>query len=597
MESKLAAYRTIWLVDFEFQAPPGQIPTPICVVARELRSGKLERVWLDGVDRPAPPYSTDADSLFVAYFSSAEWNCHLALNWPLPPNILDLYVEFVWLTNSPLRRYNKSRESQIAALNYFGCPHIGAGPKEKWRKRIMDGPPWSPEERTGILDYCQSDIRSMEFLLEAMLLNIELPSALHRGQFSKCIARMEHTGLPIDVDLFRLIRGQGPDIREALIADYESAHQFQIYEGARFRMSGFEDFLLRERIAWPRLPSGLLATSDSVFKDQAAAHPKVAKLRELRRALTGLRDFKMAVGDDGRNRTLLGAFGTITSRNAPKAGQFLFGAAAWQRALLKPAEGMAVAYLDWGAQEIAIAAFLSQDPALQAAYRASDIYISFGQASSYLPSHANKTTHPAERELLKQAVLGINYGMQENTLAQRINKTPTEARDILRRHRETYPVFWKWVKQQQAQAFLSGEIRTPFGWRMLVNDETKSTTLQNWPMQSLGAEMMRLGIEMLQAKGITVCCPVHDAVVIESELADFDDVVEVAKQTMADASQIVMNGQLTCRVDGTSVRWPDRYQDKRPEAVEMWTRATRLLGVHQRTPTGALTLPRVISNK
>ena len=447
------------------------------------------------------------------------------------------------------------------------------------------------------MDYCTSDVRSLEFLLEAMLPDIELPYALHRGQFSKCVARMEHTGLPIDVGLFRLIREQGPNIREALIADYESAHQFGIYEDASFRMSGFEDFLLRERIAWPRLPSGLLATSDKVFKERAAAHPKVAKLRELRWALTGLRDFKMAVGDDSRNRTLLGPFATITSRNAPKAGQFLFGAAAWQRALLKPAEGMAVAYLDWGAQEIAIAAFLSRDPVLQAAYLASDIYISFGQASRYLPSHANKTTHPAERELLKQAVLGINYGMRESSLALRINKTPTEARDILRRHRETYPVFWKWVEQQRARAFLSGEIRTPFGWKMQVNDETKATTLQNWPVQSCGAEMMRVGIEMLQAKGVTVCCPVHDAVVIESELADFDDVVEVAKQTMADASQIVMNGQLTCRVDATSVRWPDRYQDKRPEAVEMWTRATRLLGVHQCTPTGALTLPRVITNK
>ena len=41
-----------------------------------------------------PPYPIGPDVLFVAYLASAELGCHLALGWPLPARVLDLYVEF-----------------------------------------------------------------------------------------------------------------------------------------------------------------------------------------------------------------------------------------------------------------------------------------------------------------------------------------------------------------------------------------------------------------------------------------------------------------------------------------------------------------------
>lgn len=93
-------YRDLWCVDFEFSAPSGERPSPICLVARELRSGRLERLWEDELRRRrCPPYSVDADSLVVAFYSSAEWGCHLALGWPLPVRTLDLFVEHRAATN------------------------------------------------------------------------------------------------------------------------------------------------------------------------------------------------------------------------------------------------------------------------------------------------------------------------------------------------------------------------------------------------------------------------------------------------------------------------------------------------------------------
>ena len=78
-------FREVWLVDFEFRAPPGERPTPICLVAWELSSGRKLRLWEEEMKRlQLPPYPTDSESLFIAYYASAEVGCHLALGWPVP---------------------------------------------------------------------------------------------------------------------------------------------------------------------------------------------------------------------------------------------------------------------------------------------------------------------------------------------------------------------------------------------------------------------------------------------------------------------------------------------------------------------------------
>ena len=73
-------FTSIWGVDFEFIAQPGEQPLPVCLVARELRTGELIRLWQDDLQgMTSPPYPIGPDSLFVAYFASAELGCHLAL--------------------------------------------------------------------------------------------------------------------------------------------------------------------------------------------------------------------------------------------------------------------------------------------------------------------------------------------------------------------------------------------------------------------------------------------------------------------------------------------------------------------------------------
>src|SRR6266581_3747467 len=94
----LATFREIVVADFEFITTPGNRPVPVCLVAHELHSGRRFRVWQDQLG-PAPPYATGPDVLFIAYYASAELGCHLALGWPVPQRVLDLFTEFRNHTN------------------------------------------------------------------------------------------------------------------------------------------------------------------------------------------------------------------------------------------------------------------------------------------------------------------------------------------------------------------------------------------------------------------------------------------------------------------------------------------------------------------
>src|SRR5262245_2074141 len=93
-------FREVWVVDFEFSASPGERPDPVCLVALEFTTGRRLSIWQDDLHRlQVPPYATGPDVLVVAYYASAEIGCHLALGWPVPRNVLDLYSEFRNLTN------------------------------------------------------------------------------------------------------------------------------------------------------------------------------------------------------------------------------------------------------------------------------------------------------------------------------------------------------------------------------------------------------------------------------------------------------------------------------------------------------------------
>lgn len=570
-------YRQVWFVDFEFRCPTGETPEPACMVARELRSGRTMRVWRDELLRlDSAPFDTSADALFVAYFASAEIGCFLALGWPVPERIVDLFCEFRLLTNG-LRTL--AGAGLIGALTHFGLDSIAAGEKQELRELAMRGGTYTPSERVALLDYCETDVVALARLWPRMLPTLDLPRALLRGRYMAAVARMERTGVPIDVVTLDKLRQNWEPIKRRLIERVDS--DFGVYEEGSFRSARFDAFLASRGIAWPQTATGALSLSSDTFRERAMAYPELMPLKELRVTLGEMRLFDLAVGRDGRNRCLLSPFRARTGRNQPSNTRFIFGPSAWVRSLIKPSEGRAVAYIDWSQQEVGIAAALSGDSALCEAYASGDPYLAFAKQAGAVPEDATKQTHKAERDIYKACVLAIQYGMGAESLAARIDRPGATARRLLDQHRTTYPTFWRWSEGAVNHATLRGQLPTVFGWRINVTGDSNPRALANFPMQGNGAEMLRLACCLASEQGVAVCAPVHDAVLVEGDAATMADTIATTTAAMAEASRVVLDG-FELATDADVVTFPERYRDPRGE--RLWAEITRLIA----TPDGQL---------
>lgn len=292
----------------------------------------------------------------------------------------------------------------------------------------------------------------------------------------------------------------------------------------------------------------------------------------------------MAVGTDARNRVILSASRARTGRNQPSNAKFIFGPSVWLRGLIQPPPGHGIAYIDFKTQEFAIAAALSGDANMQAAYRTGNPYLAFGKKIGAVPHYANKNTHPSEHALFKTVVLGIGFGMEAETLARRIGRPPIVARDLLQAHRETYPKFWRWSDAAVDQAMISGSLHTVFGWHVHVGENVNPRSLRNFPMQANGAEMLRLACCLATEAGIEVCAPVHDAILICAPLDRLDADVKKTRELMAEASRIVLDG-FEVGTDAEVIKYPDRIAD--PRGAVMWDRVIRLIAERQAAPKRA----------
>ncbi|MBV8611898.1 MAG: hypothetical protein JO034_31215, partial [Singulisphaera sp.] len=337
---------------------------------------------------------------------------------------------------------------------------------------------------------------------------------------------------------------------------------FGLYDGTSFKEDRFTALLAERGLGWPRFPSGRPMLDDDTFKAMIGFYPELAPVRKIRQTLAETRLFRdLAVGRDGRNRALLSPFGTSTGRNAPGNGRFIFGPSAWVRGLIQPRPGWALAYVDFASQEFAVAGYLSGDRNMIDAYESGrDVYLAFGARAGLVPDDATKATHGAERKRLKAALLGSQYGLGADGLAHQIGRSRTEAQDLLERCRRASPDYWRWSEGAVRLAMATGRLQTCLGWGRIVHPWTKPTSLLNWPIQSHAAEMLRLACSLLTERGIRVCAPVHDAVLVEAPADRIDDVTTETQAVLAEASGIVLGGP-TLRSDAQIVRFPDRLLD------------------------------------
>jgi hypothetical protein len=592
-------FEEIWLLDFEFISRPGEHPDVVCLAAHELRSGRTLRLWRDQLS-PLPPYRTDSRVLFISFVANAECACQLALGWPLPAKVLDLSPAFRNITNG---RTTPEGKGLIGALRYYGLDAIGTKQKDAMRERIMQGWPFTPEERQKILEYCYSDIDALLRLLPKILSDpdFDLAVALYHGEFASVSALMEHRGVPVDMKVFTQLADKNTwrAVRDDMVPTIDARYGVYVHSTAgdwTFNKKLFADLLKREGLydSWPRTEKGELNLKNKTFENMSKGWPQLEELRQLRHARDKMRKVKLAVGRDGRNRTVLWPFKAKTSRTQPKAAQWIFSPAVWLRSLIKPEPGTAVAYIDYSAMEFLLAASLSDGHCgptnrMLEMYQSGDPYLSFAKAVGAIPDHITKQTlgnYAVVRDRYKVMLLAVQYGMQTETLAGRLGVTTFEAHEMLNQHRAQFRQYWAWSDDFVQHALQAGAMRTALGWTCRTGiTEFNERSIRNWPIQATGADILRVACIWAARHGIQLLAPVHDAVLIEAPVETIEADVTLMREIMRRAARAVLNadaaGSHELRTDATIIRYPDRYSDKR--GVKIWAEVVELLAKYGQT--------------
>jgi DNA polymerase-1 len=567
---QLSRFAHISLLDFEYNAAPGEPPDPLCLVVEDFRSGEQKRFWRDELRAMRrPPFPTGPNAVAISFYAPAELSCMLADGLLLPDCVIDLFAEHRVATNGERLPLGNGL---LGALAYRGLPHIESSAKEVLREKIMSQTVWPPEDRAEILNYCASDVEALRALFTAMLPTLDLPRALLRGRYTKAVAHMERNGTPIDISVQNSFSEHWHLARRELVKTIDT--DFGVYDGLHFRRGRFSEWLRVNRIPWPRTEHGTLKLDDDTFKEQSAIWPALKPLRELRQALTSMHVPDLPVGKDGRNRTLLSPFASKTGRNQPSAKRFVFGLPAWQRGVVRPPEGWALGYIDWSSQEIAVAAGLSGDTGLIQAYEGGDPYLAFGKDAGVAPPSATKASHPEIRDICKTVMLGLNYGLGVERMAHQAGITPALAAELIQRHRMTYSRYWQWSDGVVTRALLTNEMVSVFGWHRKIGPFDRPTSLMNFPMQANSAEMMRVAAIAATEAGIIVCAPVHDAFLIAAPIDEIEAAVRHMREIMSQAGYHVTGG-VHIRTEARIIRYPDRYMDER--GADMWNRVVRLI--------------------
>jgi hypothetical protein len=538
---KLDAFREVWVVDFAYDRPLGECPRPTALMAKEHRTGRRLQLHA-GELHSLPPYPLCPDALFVTYDAPAQLGCHLALGWPLPSRVLDLHAEFRCLT-SGLDVPNHDLPGALACFN------------------LTEGP--DPLQR----------------LLDAMLPRLDVPRALLRGRYTAAMARMERTGVPIDMETLTRLRDNWEAVRGRLIEGVDRGYGGGFFRDGKLKGRRWAAWAASRGISWPRDGEDEPLVDLDTLRGMAKLHPEVrpmARLWSTLQALLPVSDGRLAVGPDGRNRTPLRPFASKTGRNQPSTAEFAFGLAGWLRGLIRPADGTALAYVDYAQQEFGIAAALCGDAKMQEAYRCGDPYLAFAKQAGAVPADATKHSHRDERELFKQCVLGVSYSMGAMTLAERLGdgKRLGRAQRLLALHRRTYPTYWAWSAAVGKLASKQGRLTTVLGWTLNAPKGSRWRSVRNFPLQANGAEMLRLACCALTETGVRVCAPVHDALLIEAPVGEIDRAAAACREAMRKASEVVLPG-FPLRTDCMVARPPERFPLS-PTQAAAWE---RLLGV------------------
>ncbi len=215
------------------------------------------------------------------------------------------------------------------------------------------------------------------------------------------------------------------------------------------------------------------------------------------------------------------------------------------RSAFVPAPGMRFVSADYSQIELAILAFLSQDPILLGAFRETrDIH---RQTASLIFGTPEDAVTAEQRRVGKTINFGVVYGMSSFGLAQRLKIPRGEADSFIKTYFQRYPGVDRWLKETIRGAEQTGAVRTLMGRRRKIaaitsRNRTEKTAAErvavNSPIQGTAADLVKIAMVKLYRRlreeklAARILLQVHDEIILEAPEAETPRVQAVVKEVM-----------------------------------------------------------------
>lgn len=408
--------------------------------------------------------------------------------------------------------------------------------------------------------------------LEEVFQNIEMP-------LMPVLARMERNGVVLDTDTLKEVENDFTARLQTLEKDiYELAgHEFTINSPRQVGEVLFGELKLSEKVK--KTKSGQYSTSEEVLRDLHSKHPIVQKILDYRglkkllstyvEALPKLinpatghihTSFNQAVTATGRlsssnpnlqNIPVRGEDGReIRKAFIPEAGEIFFSA-------------------DYSQIELRIMAHLSGDEHMIEAFNAGhDVHA----ATAARIFHKDiKDISKDERRKAKTANFGIIYGISAFGLAERMDVSRTEAKELIDSYFEMYPKIKDYISKAVDTAREKGYIETEFGRRRYLPDiNSRNAVVRgyaernavNAPIQGTAADIIKIAMirvqQRLDAEGCKarMMLQVHDELNFSVPTDEFDKVKRIVIEEMQGAYKMSVPLEADC---GEGKNWLEAH--------------------------------------
>lgn len=408
--------------------------------------------------------------------------------------------------------------------------------------------------------------------LEEVFQNIEMP-------LMPVLARMERNGVVLDTETLKEVENDFTVRLQTLEKDiYELAgHEFTINSPRQVGEVLFGELKLSEKVK--KTKSGQYSTSEEVLRDLHSKHPIVQKILDYRGLKKLLSTYvealpKLINPATGHIHTSFNQAVTATGRlsssnpnlqNIPVRGE---DGREIRKAFI-PEEGEIFFSADYSQIELRIMAHLSGDEHMIEAFNAGhDVHA----ATAARIFHKDiKDISKDERRKAKTANFGIIYGISAFGLAERMDVSRTEAKELIDSYFEMYPKIKDYISKAVDTAREKGYIETEFGRRRYLPDiNSRNAVVRgyaernavNAPIQGTAADIIKIAMirvqQRLDAEGCKarMMLQVHDELNFSVPTDEFDKVKRIVIEEMQGAYKMSVPLEADC---GEGKNWLEAH--------------------------------------